>query len=272
MPEEIGYPRFLSDTSVRKIEDNFYKGELTDAWSIDGAANGGYSMAIAARALSDCLYHKDPLSITGHYLARAEPGPVDLHIEKLSEGKSISNATLKFIQFGEERIRFTASFTDFDKSKGDTLYERKALEFPSINDCIKMPYVDGFTPTLEKQIDRVFTPNSNWWDEERPRDRAQLDAYYSWPNQEPIDLFSLVFFLDTMPPPVFNRLGSRGWVPSIELTVHLRGIPASGPVKMRGKTDFVINGFLGEEDEIWDSQGNLVAEARQMAKLRMPDK
>ena len=41
---------------------------------------------------------------------------------------------------------------------------------------------------------------------------------------------------------------------------------------MRGKTDFVINGFLGEEDEIWDSQGNLVAEARQMAKLRMPDK
>ena len=39
---------------------------------------------------------------------------------------------------------------------------------------------------------------------------------------------------------------------------------------MRGKTDFVIDGFLGEDDEIWDSEGNLVAESRQMAKLRMP--
>ena len=44
-------------------------------------------MSIAARALSDYLSHKDPLSITGHYLSVAEPGPVELHLEKLSEGK-----------------------------------------------------------------------------------------------------------------------------------------------------------------------------------------
>ena len=71
-----------------------------------------------------------------------------------------------------------------------------------------------------------------------------------------------------MTPPVFNRISPRGWVPSIELTVHFEG---SVPGRlMRGKTDFVIDGFLGEDDEIWDSEGNLVAESRQMAKLRMP--
>jgi len=85
-------------------------------------------------------------------------------------------------------------------------------------------------------------------------------------------LLSLVFFLDTMSPPIFNRLGSRGWVPSIELTVHLRAKPAPGPVLMRGRSDFVTTGFIGEDDEIWDSEGNIVAEARQMAKLRMPKK
>ena len=123
--------------------------------------------------------------------------------------------------------------------------------------------------TME-QIDRFFTPDSKWWDEQRPREKAQLDAYYSWPQGDSVDLFSLIFFSDSMTPPVFNRIGSRGWVPSIELTVHLRGIPVPGPVLMRGKTDFVIDGFLGEDDEIWDSEGNLVAESRQMAKLRMP--
>ncbi len=270
MTEEIGYPKFLKDTSVNKLKDNIYCGNLTESWSIGGAVNGGYSMSIAARALSDFLVHKDPLSITGHYLSVAEPGPVELHLEKLSEGRSISNASVKFIQNGEERIRFTASFTDFEKSKGDTLYEREALKFPPLEECIKLPSEASLTPTFEKQIERFFSPQSNWWDEDRPREKAQLDAYYSWPESDPIDLFSLIFFSDSMTPPVYNRLGSRGWVPSIELTVHLRGMPAPGPVLMRGKTDFVVDGFLGEDDEIWDSKGNLVAESRQIAKLRMP--
>ena len=270
MTEEIGYAKFLKDTAVNKLKDNIYSGYLSDSWSIEGAVNGGYSMSIAARALSDYLSHKDPLTITGHYLSVAEPGPVELHIEKLSEARSISNATVKFIQSGEERIRFTASFTDFDKSKGDTLYEREPLEFPPIEDCIKLDSSTLLVPTFEEQIDRFFTPASKWWDEQKPREKAQLDAYYSWPQRDPVDLFSLIFFSDSMTPPIFNRIGSRGWVPSIELTVHLRGIPVPGPVLMRGKTDFVIDGFLGEDDEIWDSEGNLVAESRQMAKLRMP--
>jgi len=267
-----GYPRFLNDTAVTRQDEFTYLGEVTDAWSIGGVANGGYSMAIATRALSDCLEHKDPLSITGHYLSRAEPGPVILKIEKLSEGRSITTAVVRFIQSGKERIRFTASFTDFLKSSGDTLYEREPLKFPPISECIKMPYIEGFTPILEKQIDRKFTPTSDWWNEDRNRDRASLDAYYSWPAGEQIDLLSLVFFLDTMTPPVFNRLGARGWVPSIELTIHLRAKPVPGPVLMRGKTDFVTSGFLGEDDEIWDAGGNIVAEARQIAKLRMPKK
>ena len=39
---------------------------------------------------------------------------------------------------------------------------------------------------------------------------------------------------------------------------------------MRGKTDFVTSGFLEEDDEIWDSSGNLIGQARQIAKLRLP--
>ena len=46
--------------------------------------------------------------------------------------------------------------------------------------------------------------------------------------------------------------------------------PSPGPLKMRGKTDFVTSGFLEEDDEIWDSEDNLIGQARQMAKLRLP--
>jgi len=84
MSEEIGYPKFLRDTAVTKIDENTWKAELTDSWNIGGVANGGYSMATAARALSEALEHKDPLSITGHYLSRVEPGKAELEIEKLN--------------------------------------------------------------------------------------------------------------------------------------------------------------------------------------------
>ena len=270
MSQDIGYPKFLRDTAVSRLGENSWEAELTDDWSIGGVANGGYSMATAARALSESLDHKDPLSITGHYLSRVEPGKALLEIEKLNIGKSVSTALLKFIQGGEERIRFTSCFTDFGKSKGDTLREVEAPDFPPIEECKAMPYKEGFTPVLEKQIDRKFTPHSDWWDEDRPRARACLDAYYAWPGGEDIDLFSVIFFLDTMSPPIFNRLGSRGWVPSLELTIHLKQSPSPGPLRMRGKTDFITSGFLEEDDEIWDSEGNLIGQARQMAKLRMP--
>jgi hypothetical protein len=150
------------------------------------------------------------------------------------------------------------------------LREVEAPDFPPIEDCVDMPYKEGFTPVLEKQIERKFAPYSDWWNEERPRARASLDAYYAWPGGEAIDLFSVIFFLDTMSPPIFNRLGSRGWVPSLELTVHLKQLPCPGPLKMRGKTDFITSGFLEEDDEIWDAEGNLIGQARQMAKLRIP--
>ena len=272
MGEEKGYPKFLSDTAVTQIDENTWEAKLTDSWSIGGVANGGYSMATAARALSESLDHKDPLSITGHYLSRVEPGKALLEIEKLNIGRSVSTAVLKFKQENQEKIRFTACFTDFSKSKGDTYMEREAPDFPLIEDCIKMPFEKGFTPVLEKQIDRRFAPYCDWWNKDRERGKACLDAYMAWPGQEKIDLFSVIFFLDTMSPPIFNRFGSRGWVPSLELTLHLRQKPAPGPLRMRGKTDFLTTGFLEEDDEIWDSEGKLIGQARQMAKLRIPKK
>ena len=76
-------------------------------------------------------------------------------------------------------------------------------------------------------------------------------------------------FLDATTPPIFNKLGSVGWVPTITLTSHIRGFPSPGPLKVSAKTEFVTKGFMEEDREIWDSDGKLVGQSKQMAKLRM---
>jgi hypothetical protein len=42
-----------------------------------------------------------------------------------------------------------------------------------------------------------------------------------------------------------------------------------GPLKVSAKTEFVTKGFMEEDREIWDSEGNLVGQSKQMAKLRL---
>ena len=49
------------------------------------------------------------------------------------------------------------------------------------------------------------------------------------------------------------------------MTVHLRGRPLPGPLASVFRTRFVSGGMLGEDGEVWDSAGNLVALSRQLA-------
>ena len=66
------------------------------------------------------------------------------------------------------------------------------------------------------------------------------------------------------------ELGPAGWVPTIELTVHVRARPANGWLKARFATHVLVDGYLSEDGELWDETGQLVAQSRQLAMLLPP--
>ncbi len=84
-------------------------------------------------------------------------------------------------------------------------------------------------------------------------------------DASPLDL---LVFADAMPPVTFD-LGLMGWVPTLELTVLLRGVPAPGWLRVLQRARLLRDGWLDEECEIWDSSGRLVAQARQLAGYRL---
>ena len=57
------------------------------------------------------------------------------------------------------------------------------------------------------------------------------------------------------------------WAPTLELTVHVRGVPAAGPLRCRFRNRFMQNGLFEEDGEIWDSRGAIVAQSRQLALI-----
>ncbi len=60
---KTSFQHFTEDSSVTQVENNTWKGVLSDRWGIGKTPNGGYSMALATRAISGSILHKDPLSI-----------------------------------------------------------------------------------------------------------------------------------------------------------------------------------------------------------------
>ncbi|HCU94231.1 MAG TPA: hypothetical protein DHU96_16510 [Actinobacteria bacterium] len=58
-----------------------------------------------------------------------------------------------------------------------------------------------------------------------------------------------------------------GWSPTVELTWHMRDVPAPGPLRVAARCRHVSGGWFDEEAEVWDAAGRLVAQSRQIARL-----
>ena len=67
---------------------------------------------------------------------------------------------------------------------------------------------------------------------------------------------------------MFGLLGVIGWVPTVELTVHVRRRPAPGWLVGRFATSDLAAGRMIEDGCLWDEQGHLIVQSRQIALVR----
>ena len=70
---------------------------------------------------------------------------------------------------------------------------------------------------------------------------------------------------DLNPPAIWEIMGMKGWVPTIELTTHVRNTPESGPFRVRATSCHLEGGFLEEDATVYDGTGRLIVQSRQLA-------
>jgi acyl-CoA thioesterase len=87
-------------------------------------------------------------------------------------------------------------------------------------------------------------------------------------GREP-DTTMLMMALDALPPVAFD-LGLFGWTPTLEFTGHIRRRPAPGWLRVSLSSETLGGGMMEEDALIWDSEGNLVAQSRQLCGVRQP--
>jgi hypothetical protein len=261
---------FDEDTEVTLVGGagprRLYSCHLSDRWAIvGGRPNGGYLMALTARALAASLPHPDPLAVTAHFLASPQSGPARIEVEQARVGRSISTATARLEAGGRDVLRVLASFGDLAARTGLTLVTARPPELPPPDECASRgPTVGGWEMGFAKRFDTRIDPATAGMFQGQPTGRSEVRGWIRFADGRDADPLALIMFGDSLPPTAYN-LGVRTWVPTLELTAYVRARPAPGWLRISMVTRNLLDGQLEEDIEVWDSRDRLVLQARQLA-------
>jgi acyl-CoA thioesterase len=253
---------FDEDTEVKPEGNNRYTGRITDRWSIGPVPNGGYVLAVGLSALGQALEPPDPLTVTGHFLRPAVPGPVDIWVEAVKRGKNFSTGMARLVQEGNEVLRVLATYGTLGSDQGPRYVTGKPPEFKQL----VTPTPSSRAPEIRRRFDVEADLGTMSWLDGSPSGTAEIRARLRFSDGRLPDTHSLALIADAMPPPVFNVI-KPGWVPTIELTVHMRARPTGAWLSCVFRSRFVFGGLFEEDGELWDESGQLVAQSRQLAAL-----
>jgi hypothetical protein len=239
-------------------------------WTIGEKPNGGYLLAMLARAGASVCSQEVVVAASAHYLRSPEPGPLVIHAELLRGGRSTSQVRARMEQRGVACVEslFTVSSLD---AEAKPYWDEGLPEIGSVgfDDCVPLA---GVTPTgirvgLMGQVEIRLEPASRGFTRGEPTNRGELRGWLSLPEGEPFDPFSLLFSVDSFPPATFD-IAMSGWVPTLELTAYVRAVPSPGPVRILQRVQLIDGGRFDENCFVWDSTGRLVAQSSQLAGIR----
>jgi len=257
---------FAAATAINSHEHPF-TAEIHTGWDVVGNANGGYLMAMGARAMSIAAARPHPITLTAHYLAPGRPGPVTIDPQIIKAGRRLTTVRATLESADRPLIEMLGSFGDIDAIEGPERIDASPPDLPPPDDCPRtVPNTQaGFPPAMMGRVDLRLHPDDARFLSGSPSGDPLIRGWLRLPQEEPIDVFGLLLAVDCFPPTIFNARLPVAWTPTVELTAHVRALPRPGWLRCRFSTRFISGGMLEEDGEVWDETGRLVAQSRQLA-------
>jgi hypothetical protein len=256
---------FATATSVEPVADGEWSASIRPGWDIAGNANGGYMLAIAARALVGAARRPDPVTVTAHYLAPGAAGDVRIATRVIKEGKRFATGSATMSSGTRPLLAVLATLGDLALADGPELVVGEPPDLPAPEHCVPLLPTANFPPPFMGHVELRLHPDDATFATADHSGQPLMRGWFRLPGLEPIDSVALLCAVDAFPPTAFNARLPVAWTPTIELTAHIRARPAPGWLRCRFSTRFVTAGFLEEDGEVWDVAGRLVAQSRQLA-------
>jgi len=255
--------QFDTDTALEPVSENEWRTHLSSAWNIGANPNGGYLLAPLQRAMASVSGHPDPLTITTHYL-RPGTGGADatIEVELVRTGRTVGTVRGRLVQDGKARIESIAAFSDLSPSDPVVAIDTPLAPIPPPDECVSRRDLEqGVDLPIMDRLDVRIHPDHAQAGTGRD---AAVTGWIRFADGRAVDAHALTLFADAFPPPLFSKVGYIGWVPTIELTVHVRRRPVHGWIRGHFRTSDAAGNRTIEDAWLWDESGALVAVARQV--------
>jgi acyl-coenzyme A thioesterase PaaI-like protein len=266
------------------------------------AVNGGALIATVLRAVLDCSPLPHPVATSAHFLRVARLAPAQIEVTWLKRGRTAATARATLLQDGEPVLETTVTTGTVPVSAtadgqashgqepdgqhpggqhpngqlgsghpGELRWTDAPPVLPPVEQCVELgPWrgtvADDGTAGYAAHIRMLFDPAVIGWVRDQPSGLPEMRGYFALREARDPDALLLAMAVDGLPPVVFG-LGATGWAPTVELTMHMRMVPARGPLRVAARCRHVSGGWFDEEAEVWDAAGNLVAQSRQIARV-----
>ena len=256
-----------------------YAIDVDPDWTIGDKPNGGYLLATLARAAVATVRsiegpdHPHPVTATAHYVASPPLGPAEAHLEVLRRGRRMSQARARLVRDdGSPCVEATFTLGRHAPATEPWWSDVAAPDLPPRGDCARLPGVapTGVALPIMQHVDVRLDPAVMGFASGQPSGAGELRGWLRFADGRPPDPLALLFAVDALPPATFD-LAMSGWVPTLELTAYVRGVPAPGPLLVRQRAGLVEADLVDEVCHVWDSRGRLVAQATQLAGMRVGD-
>lgn len=257
-------------TAHTPLGDGRYAVDLREEFAIGGnKPNGGYLLACLGRAALAAAHEAgatQPYVVAAgiQYVLSPDLGPAVIETEVLRVGRTAS-------QVSARTAGVAARFTLGTLHDGSTPYWGAVppVEIAPFDDCPPMVHPQR---TGRGGIEVRFDPEHKLeFSEAGPSGvgEGELRAWMTFDAGRAVTPAELLYVVDSLPPATFTVLAT-GWVPTLDLSVYVRAVPAPGPLRVRFRAQVIQDGFADEVFDVWDSTDRLVAQSTQLTALRMP--
>lgn len=262
----LGHGAYDNAIAIEPIGAGRYRGAVPDGWEIEQVANGGLTMAIGVRAVLADLGLPDPLTATAHFLRPPRAGLLEVAVTQLRRGRRHGTATARVVQDGRDVLALVATAADLKLAGGPARVTLSPPALPPPEQCRTVEEAGDFLPrAIAGQVEMRVPEDQLGFVTGRPSGEPTLTAWLRFVDDRAPDAISLPLFSDVLPPSSANLDLDIGRAPTVELTVHVRHRPVPGWLRGRFTTATLAGGYLAEDGELWDADGQLVAQSRQLA-------
>ncbi|MBM2616121.1 thioesterase family protein [Actinoplanes sp. LDG1-06] len=250
--------------------DGALEADLDPQWAVGDKLHGGYIMALLGRAVARSAELPHLVSMSATFLRPPAPGRATVTVEPLRSGRTAGMFRARLEQEGVPCAEALVTQGVLDDA-APWWGRAKPPALPPEEECMRLPSEAPGSPFPVPLLDLVehrLDPACLGFAVGRPAQDGRTAGWLRLTGGDDWDPLSLLIATDPAPP-ISLTLGVTGWAPTLSLTAYVRRLPAPGPLRFVMTSSEITSGRMDEVVEVWDSADTLVAQATQLAAVRV---